>query len=507
VGNPLSLFVAVGGTGPFTYQWHRGATPVGTNSPVFELPAVQPTDAGSYTVQITNSVGQITSAPAILTVQPALAITTSQLPRATVGRSYAALLEAAGGTSTRTWTLNAGILPTGFTLTPDGQITGIPTAPARATLTFRVADASGFALRPLELEVRPIGGFNTDPDLILHYTFDEGTGTRVWDAAPTGNNHATDLTTSTWVPNGRFGGAYGPADTTANLSPFFPANQGDLNFNPRAHPFTISLWVRSTSLEGYNTLISKNGFADENWSVQYRIWTVNPATSLQGVSGDGWSGSLATASPTAINDGQWHLITLVNYLDGATWRSRLYYNGGSTFTQWNTGAGNPVSQLLRVGDTSNGWNTWNGQLDDLRIYRRALTPAEITALYNPAPVIAYDTWAAALPANQRALTADPDGDLIVNLLEYALGGDPQSAASAPAPTLSATPSQLSFSYRRAAPDIVYVVETSTTLAPGSWTTLGVTQDTTTPVGQLATATIPHDPATPRRFLRLRVSER
>ena len=508
VGNSLALFVATAGTGPFTYQWFRGPTPVGTNSPVLEIPAVTLADAGSYTVRVTNSVNQITSAPAQITINAALALTTDALPRATVGRAYTHDLAATGGISARTWSLSSGILPPGLALTSEGRIQGTPTAPARATVTLRVADTSGFSTRALALDVRPVGGFATDPDLILHYTFDEGSGGRIWDSSAEGNDHTTDVPDATWSPGqGRFGGAYG-GNTTATLARFFPANQTDLNFNPRADAFTISVWVRTTDTGGYRTVFSKWGNASENWRVQYHLWrTDNPTTNFQGVSGDGWSGPLATT----VTDGQWHLLTLANYLDGATWRTRVYLNGGAIYTQWNTGDGGTVPQLLRIGDTPHGGNGWNGQLDDLRIYKRALTPAEITALYTPpAAPLNYDTWLATLPTppapEHRHPHQDPDADGVPNLLEYALATDPTAPSATPLVTSTSilnSNSHLTVRYTRHRPDLDYTVEASSDLV--TWTSVATNSG---PLGAETTVTDPV-PLTdsPRRFLRLRVSER
>ncbi len=89
----------------------------------------------------------------------------------------------------------------------------------------------------------------------------------------------------------------------------------------------------------------------------------------------------------------------------------------------------------------------------------------------------------------------------LNAVNQAVNMDP---ASTPRPQVYLTPTRLVLSYLRARADITYTVETSTSLAPGSWTTTGVTQDTTTPVGSTAGATIPRNPAPTPRFLRLRI---
>ena len=102
-------------------------------------------------------------------------------------------------------------------------------------------------------------------------------------------------------------------------------------------------------------------------------------------------------------------------------------------------------------------------------------------------------------------TADPDGDGVSNLLEYALGTSPTSAASVSVPTAQVSGSRLQISFQRALSDVTYHVEASSDLSPGSWSVIATNPGT---VGQKVTVTDTVDlPAAPppRRFLRLRVT--
>lgn len=382
VGASLRLFVAAGGSGPLTFQWHRDDEPIGTNHPFLEIGSVQFEDSGAYTVTVSNGAGQVTSVPAEVSVHPQLSITSAVLPPAFVGVPYSIELEAVGGVSARTWTLVGGILPAGLTLMPDGELAGVAVAPALgASLTIRVSDPSGSAQRTFHLDALPHAGYAPDPDLVLHYTFDEGAGTRIWDAAPAGNDHTTDVPNAQWVEHGRIGGAYGPDNLDADIAWFVPANQADLNFHPRADAFTVSLWARTTSAERWRNLFGKDTAPDTG---QYRLWVENPATTLQAITGGQYGPFLPTSAPP-INDGNWHLLTLTNRLADDTWLTRLYFDDGSHFVEFATGPVTPVEGLLHIGHTTHGGGPWRGQIDDLRIYRRALEPTEVAALY-AAPV-------------------------------------------------------------------------------------------------------------------------
>lgn len=71
-GKSVTFSVTVGGIPPFGYQWYFGTNqvPNATNS-VLVLTNLQFTDAGSYSIVLSNFSGSITSNPANLTVNPA----------------------------------------------------------------------------------------------------------------------------------------------------------------------------------------------------------------------------------------------------------------------------------------------------------------------------------------------------------------------------------------------------------------------------------------------------
>jgi len=103
-GNTVSFAVAVAGTGPITYQWRRNGTAIGgANGAVYTIAAAATTDAGTYTVVVTNTAGSATSSPATLAVNAALApvapsITTQPSGQVVIPGATATFAVAATGT-------------------------------------------------------------------------------------------------------------------------------------------------------------------------------------------------------------------------------------------------------------------------------------------------------------------------------------------------------------------------------------------------------------------------
>lgn len=76
IGGTLTLTTAATGTGTLSYQWKRGATPVGANSATLTINNVQAGDIGSYTCEVTGTCGTVTTNAANVTVAPLPTFTT-----------------------------------------------------------------------------------------------------------------------------------------------------------------------------------------------------------------------------------------------------------------------------------------------------------------------------------------------------------------------------------------------------------------------------------------------
>lgn len=77
-GTPVSFSVGVSGSKPLTYQWNKNGTAIsGATATTYSISNPSPSDAGAYSVAITNAYGSATSNSAALAVVP---LTLSSLP-------------------------------------------------------------------------------------------------------------------------------------------------------------------------------------------------------------------------------------------------------------------------------------------------------------------------------------------------------------------------------------------------------------------------------------------
>ena len=85
LSNGVTFTAGVTGTAPFNYQWRfNGTNLAGATTNFYTLNNAQPTNAGNYTIVVTNSYGSVTSAVATLTVGVPPSITNQPVSQAVV---------------------------------------------------------------------------------------------------------------------------------------------------------------------------------------------------------------------------------------------------------------------------------------------------------------------------------------------------------------------------------------------------------------------------------------
>lgn len=174
VNRPYShTFHATGGDAPYTWYWRTipdGALPPGLSLSPSGVLGGTPIQGGFYwfIIEVRDSAEQLATREFTLFIE-SLRVTTSSLPAAYQGDSYAQALEAQGGDPPMTWALASGsALPPGLSLSASGLISGTPTETGTFPFTVEVRDAGGqFAAADLTLFVVP-------PVTILTTTLPQG---------------------------------------------------------------------------------------------------------------------------------------------------------------------------------------------------------------------------------------------------------------------------------------------------------------------------------------------
>jgi hypothetical protein len=139
---------ARGGIGALTWtivQPGTGTLPLGlTLSPtgVISGTPLAPPGTSTFTVRVADSGGQTTTQALSIRIDVISApnITNTPLPTGIVGQAYNQPLQVTGGFAPFTWSVSAGSLPAGLTLSPAGVISGNPTSPGTSNFTVMVRD-------------------------------------------------------------------------------------------------------------------------------------------------------------------------------------------------------------------------------------------------------------------------------------------------------------------------------------------------------------------------------
>ena len=233
------------------------------------------------------------------------------------------------------------------------------------SLTAVARDAAGNSTTSAAVGVTvanaaPSGG------LVAAYGFEETTGTAVTDSSGSGNA-GTIAGGATRTTAGRFGRAIS-FDGVNDMVTVADSNSLDLT-----GAMTLEGWVNPAALgTTWRTLVLKE-------SPGYFRYALYANTDTGGPSGHVFIGSdLDARAPTRLALNTWtHLATTY---DGTT--VRTYVNGTLVASRAVTGAMAASTNPLRIGGNS-VWSEWfRGTIDEVRVYNRALSAAELTTDMN-----------------------------------------------------------------------------------------------------------------------------
>lgn len=148
VGTPFSQsFTQTGGIGATTFNLNGGALPPGLALAPNGTLSGTPTQAGSFTFAVRVADGNgcgVSGLPYTLVITgPAcgtITVSPASLPGGTVGTPYSQGFSAAGGNTAYTYSLTAGSLPGGLSLSPGGILSGTPTANGNFNFTVTATD-------------------------------------------------------------------------------------------------------------------------------------------------------------------------------------------------------------------------------------------------------------------------------------------------------------------------------------------------------------------------------
>ncbi|BCX47363.1 outermembrane adhesin-like protein [Haloferula helveola] len=371
----------------------------------------------------------------------------------------------------------AGLDTFSYTLT-DGQFTD--TAEVTVTLSFPIDD--------------------------LWLPFNEGSGVAVYDA---GGSFAGALTGSgpgdPWVL-----GNSGTALDLDGVDDSIPISPSIYTPPLGTTPRTVTAWIKvpdAATTPGLGSIVSwgSNGGVNGNkW--HFRLEDASPGTGALRVEVKG--GYLRGS--TDLRDDEWHHVAVVFPSGGSNVTDCILYVDGVAETP-----GASSSQAMNTalaGGLVVGMDDQNrhfqGLLDEVRIYDRALSAGEIATQFS----VDNQTGAAwhARYFGDAAIdwNTDDDGDTLTRLLEFGLVGNPHIASLAPLPVLTLEGGIAKLAFDKPLDgfhNLVYTIEDSLNLT--TWNPFAATIDSSSPGPFPQTESVifnAGDGTLDRRFLHLKI---
>ncbi|WP_433461138.1 LamG-like jellyroll fold domain-containing protein [Micromonospora sp. CA-248212] len=218
---------------------------------------------------------------------------------------------------------------------------------------------------------------NPDVDsAALRWDLDAGSGTAVADSSGSGRN-GTMASGVSW-------GQGNDPDNPADRASVFTGGTGQQisvagTALSNTASYTVSAWVRIKDKSVNRTAVSKDGSRTSGLFLNYVAAEDKFAFSRVTSDSDSATPVRAIANSTAVA-GKWTHLTGV--YDTASAKMKLYVNGVLQSTTaatggWNAGGAYVIGRAKWAGAAS---NIWDGEVDDVRVYGKALTDQQVTRL-------------------------------------------------------------------------------------------------------------------------------
>ena len=366
--------VTATGTAPLNYQWWFNATnklAAATNASL-TITNVQATNAGNYTVVITNAFGSITSSIAVLTVWLPPSVTLTNPANGAVFTAgtnifLGASVVTGSGTITQVQFFQ-GTNSLGIDTTAPYSLIWSNFAAGSYALTANATDNNGLTATSSNISITVNGGGSLPPG-IQYWWKAEG---NVSDSIGT-NNGTLQLGGS--YTNGEVGQAFAFDGVGGYVS------TAQAITNPQN--FTIECWFKTATTDGGGIV----GFSDSQTgsptSYDRNLYMDNAGKIHFGI----YNGAVqAVDTANNYNDGNWHHVAVAIstnvgtslYLDG----SLVTNNSAATLPLgytgwWQIGA----NGLVGWPNAPTSFNL-NGRIDEVSIYNRPLASNEIAAIFN-----------------------------------------------------------------------------------------------------------------------------
>jgi len=207
------------------------------------------------------------------------------------------------------------------------------------------------------------------------WSMDEGVGSSTNDMSGNGNNGAWSGapigTNGTYYTPGKVGSWAGDFDGTTDYVSLPTALS--TNIFSGGHPFTVSAWMNQSVIK-----------ADEGLLGVCLAQTIDECLHLAIRSGTPYFGFYSddTSGGSATSVGVWYYLTFV-YTGSASNTRIIYLNGNLAASSISSGVLQTSGAIPQIGTSYNYSSLlMQGSIDDVRIYNRALSAAEVQAIYN-----------------------------------------------------------------------------------------------------------------------------